>query len=108
MESNRPDPTTPGTENEWVLAPPDLPRSDGGSGRSLRRRTVGVVAGLAVGAMIMGGVMASDVLSGVDGDDSAPASSDTTPKATLVDTTQSPPASMPKSDDDGEESEAGM
>jgi len=119
METNPPEPTTPVTKTEWVLAPPEQPLQDGGPRHSMMRRTVAVVAGLAVGAMIAGGVMASDVLTGVESDDASPATSDVAPKATLVDTVQSPSASMPKShddgdddgehaiDDDGEESEAG-
>jgi hypothetical protein len=103
METYRPEPTNPGVDSEWVLVPAEPSPADIGSQRSVRRGTFQVMAGLAAGAMILGGVIGGVAMSGVDSDDSPPDASAVASSATLADTTLPPPPSMLSPDDDGDD-----
>lgn len=103
METNRPEPTNPGAESEWLLVPEEPSPADIGSQRSVRRGTVRVMAGLAAGAIILGGVVGGVAMSGVGGDDSPPAANAVAPSATGADTTLPPPPSVLSPDDEGED-----
>lgn len=76
MDENRPEPGSPGREDEWLLVSPDpAAPTEGRRQRSPRLGGVGLTAALAAGALVLGGVVGAAVVSGAAGGDSSAASS---------------------------------